>query len=76
MAAPYKWSSAGFDAPHGHNDIGLLILTYSDRQITYTLGSDYSKACRPYNDYRLNEGDVFEVHIRDHGFSGVVHYVN
>lgn len=62
--------------PHDHNDVGLVILTYSDRQITYTLGSDYSKACRPYNGHRLNDGDVFEVHIRNHKFTGVVHYMN
>ena len=70
------WFSAGFDAPHGHNDIGLVILTYSDRQISYTLGSNYSKECRPSDNYRLNEGDVFDVHIRNQRFSGIVHYVN
>jgi hypothetical protein len=45
----------------------LLVSTYTDTEIVYTFGSDYSF-------YALNEGDSFTVHVAGATYSGDVTY--
>jgi TonB family protein len=65
---------AGYDTAANHDGVGLVISSYSDNRIVFTLGSIYRDYYYPRGAFRLNEGDRFTVYARDSEFSGVVHY--
>ena len=65
---------AGFDGPMGSDTIGLIILSYTDQQITYQLGTDYKFSYYPSHVYGLNSGDAFSVGVHGATFSGIVAY--
>lgn len=65
---------AGFDGPAGSDTIGLIILSYTDQEITYQLGTDYRFSYYPSHVYGLNSGDAFTVGVHGASFSGIVAY--
>jgi len=65
---------AGFDGPAGSDTIGLIILSYTDQQITYELGTDYKFSYYPSHVYGLNSGDAFNVGVHGTTFNGTVAY--
>lgn len=65
---------AGADGPTGRDTIGLIILSYTDQQITYQLGTDYEFSYYPSHVYGLNTGDAFTVGVHGATFSGIVAY--
>jgi hypothetical protein len=63
-------STAGWTAGQGPGDcIGLLISSYSDTKIVFTLGSSYASL-----GYSLNEGDAFELTVLGATRSGTATY--
>ncbi|HXB72404.1 MAG TPA: SUMF1/EgtB/PvdO family nonheme iron enzyme [Candidatus Acidoferrales bacterium] len=65
---------AGYEGPSEHDSIGLVISTYNDSLVSYTLGSSYGSYYYPNHIFQLNEGDSFTVYVRNGTFSGSVHY--
>jgi hypothetical protein len=64
---------AGGDAGINLRDlIGLVLLSYTDTQVVFQLGSDYSGYYYPNNIYALDPGDPFRVVIRGTSFNGTV----
>jgi hypothetical protein len=59
-----------------HSDTGtrLVVTTYVDTAISYTLGSAYIDYYYPENIYRLNVGDSFTVHVKGVTCSGTVDF--
>lgn len=67
---------AGYDDPaHGYHDLlGLIVLSYSDDEITFTLGSNYGNSEALFSVLQFNPGDQFTTYVRDASFSGTVEY--
>lgn len=64
---------AGGDAGYDLRDlIGLVLLTYTDSQVVFQLGSTYTDYYYPNNIYVLAPGDPFKVVIKGTSFSGTV----
>jgi hypothetical protein len=59
---------------HGADTIGLVVTTYTDTAISYTLGSAYVGYYYPANVYKLNVGDSFTVHVKGVTCSGTVDF--
>jgi hypothetical protein len=68
-ATPNAWE-AGRSTP-GNSEvrdfIGIVILTYSDAQITFQFGSSYAQGYYPHNIYRLSGGDSFSMRVHGGG---------
>jgi hypothetical protein len=59
---------------NGSDTIGLVIASYSDTHIGYTLGSDYGSYYYPSNIFRAEPGDQFTVHVNGATCSGTIAY--
>lgn len=66
---------AGQNDGNGSGDtIGLVVSTYTESQITYSLGSTYSQYYYPNNIYRIAPSDQFTVHVGGQTCSGVIDF--
>lgn len=59
---------------NGSDTIGLVVSSYADSQIVYTLGSDYASYYYPSDVFRLQQGDQFTMHVNGATCSGMVDY--
>lgn len=55
--------------------IGIDVVSYSDTQIVFLLGSTYSSYYYPLEIYELNSGDGFRMVLRDGSYTGTVSFV-
>lgn len=68
----YDWG-AGRGVILGMRDlIGIDVVSYSDTQIVFLLGSTYSSYYYPLGIYELNSGDGFRMVLRDGSYTGTV----
>jgi hypothetical protein len=71
----YDWG-AGRGVILGMRDlIGIDVVSYSDTQIVFLLGSTYSSYYYPLGLYQLNSGDGFRMVLRDGSYTGTVSFV-
>lgn len=71
--SPTHGFDAGGDAGMNLRDlIGLVVLSYTDTQVVFQLGSDYSLFYLPNNIYSLSPGDPFTVVVNGASFTGNV----
>ncbi len=65
-----NWNAGEGGTPTANGDqIGLVISSYSDTKIVFTLGSCYSF-------YRLSAGDAYTMNVLGAAFSGIVEYAS
>jgi hypothetical protein len=71
--SPTHGFDAGQDAGFALRDtIGLDLLTYTDTQVVFQLGSDYALSYFPSGIYAFNPGDPYNVVVKGAPFSGTV----
>ena len=74
-ADPNSFCAGQYDGGNsGADTIGLVVTTYTDAEIVYSLGSDYAQLYYPNDTYRLQDGDQFTVNIKGATCSGTVSF--
>jgi hypothetical protein len=69
------WTAGFYDGQgHGYDAIGLVVSSFSDTQVVYGLGADYSGYYEPNSIYSLTPGDAFSVTVNGLTCHGTVSY--
>lgn len=72
---PSSWCAGQNDGRgNGADTIGLVISSYTDTHIVYTLGSDYGSYYYPSDIFRAEPGDQFTVHVNGATCAGTINY--
>jgi hypothetical protein len=69
------WTAGFYDGQgHGYDAIGLVVSSFTDTQVAYSLGADYSSYYQPNSIYNLTPGDTFSVTVNGLTCQGTVSY--